>query len=91
MELRSRLWAAQRSNKKEGSPVPVKDCIKEARENADRAEWFAAQEWETQMPLPLEEVRDRLNIEPPDFYEETKRRFPEETAHPHDADRIAAE
>lgn len=78
------IYMSERASKKGGSPVPSKECIAEARENAARAEWFGAQEWETLMPLPLEEVRDRLNIEPPDFYYDTKRQFPEETAHPHD-------
>lgn len=88
--IRFIIYMSQRSSRKDKSPVPSKECIREARENAARADWFAAQEWESLMPLPLEEVRDRLNIEPPDFYNETKRRFPQETAHPRDAEKEAA-
>lgn len=79
------IYMSQRASKKDKSPVPSKACIAEARDHAARAEWLGVQEWETLMPLPLEEVRSRLNIEPPEFYQETKRLFPEETAHEHDA------
>jgi ubiquinone biosynthesis protein COQ4 len=84
------IFMSQRASRKDKSPIPSKACIKEARDNADRAEWLGAQEWETLMPLPLEEVRSRLNVEPPEFYEETKRLFPDQTAHEHDAVRDAA-
>lgn len=79
------IYMSQRAGRKDKSPVPSKACIQEARDHAARAKWLGVQEWETLMPLPLEEVRDRLNIEPPEFYRETKRLFPDETAHEHDA------
>lgn len=88
--IRFIIYMSQRSSRKNKSPVPSKECIAEARENAARADWFAAQEWEDLMALPLEEVRDRLNVEPPDFYIETKRLFPDETAHAHDAAKTQA-
>ena len=88
--IRFIIYMSQRSSRKNKSPVPSKACIAEARDHAARAEWLGVQEWETLMPLPLEEVRSRLNIEPPEFYQETKRLFPDETAHEHDAQRDAA-
>lgn len=88
--IRFIIYMSQRSSRKDRSPVPSKECIAEARDHAARAEWFAAQEWESLMPLPLEEVRDRLKVEPPEFYQEAKRRFPQETAHPHDDVKEAA-
>jgi ubiquinone biosynthesis protein COQ4 len=32
------------------------------------AKWLPAQEWETLLPLPLDEVRGRLGIGPPPVY-----------------------
>jgi len=33
-----------------------------------RAAWFPAQQWETLLPLPLDEVRRRLGVDPPPRY-----------------------
>jgi ubiquinone biosynthesis protein COQ4 len=33
-----------------------------------RAEWLPALEWESLLPLPLDEVRERLRVEPPPSY-----------------------
>jgi ubiquinone biosynthesis protein COQ4 len=47
---------------------PIKQAVYEAYRHGKRAQWMQAQDWETLLPLPLEEVRRRIGIEPPARY-----------------------
>ncbi len=47
---------------------PIKKAVYEAYRHGKQAQWMQAQDWETMLPLPLEEVRRRIGIEPPTRY-----------------------
>ena len=47
---------------------PIFDAVTEARELGERTEWLLGQDVEALLPLPLEEVRERLNMTEPVIY-----------------------
>ena len=56
------LWHAR------GDFAPARAIIWRGFRRGLRAEWLPAQEWEKLLPLPLEEVRDRLRVGAPPSY-----------------------
>jgi ubiquinone biosynthesis protein COQ4 len=56
------LWKAR------GDFAPARGIIWQGFRRGLRAEWLPAQEWETLLPLPLEEVRERLRVGDPPAY-----------------------
>ena len=56
------LWQAR------GDFAPARGIIWRGFRRGLRAEWLPAQEWEELLPLPLEEVRERLGVGGPPVY-----------------------
>jgi ubiquinone biosynthesis protein COQ4 len=56
------LWKAR------GDFAPARSIIWQGFRRGLRAEWLPAQEWEKLLPLPLDEVRERLRVGPPPEY-----------------------
>lgn len=69
------VFMARRRDKKMMPHVDVPSCLREARQNGDAATWLVDQPWEELLPKPLEEVREALNINPPNVYDKTRPEF----------------
>jgi ubiquinone biosynthesis protein COQ4 len=66
------VYMAQRRNRKTVPHIDVDSCISEAKRNAKAATWLIDQPWEEMLPLPLEEVRQKLGVVDPSLYRKTR-------------------
>lgn len=66
------ILMASRRNRKHMPEVNTPACLREAKANARAADWLVGQPWEELLPLPLEEVRARLQVRPPKVYQDIK-------------------
>lgn len=55
--------------------VPVFSAIWEAFRNGKRAKWIPGTDWEAVLPLPLDEVRRRINVLTPSVYKAVEPRM----------------
>lgn len=63
---------ASRRNRKHMPEVNTPGCLREAKANARSAQWLVGQPWEELLPLPIEEVRAKLQVHPPKIYQDVK-------------------
>ena len=69
------VFMAQRRDNKVIPKVDVDSCVTEAKRNAKTATWLIDQPWEELLAEPLDEVRQKLNIIPPELYVATRPAF----------------
>jgi ubiquinone biosynthesis protein COQ4 len=66
------IAVAKMRDPKVGGGVHARKTIMDGFRRGMKAEWFPAQEWESMLALPLEEVRKRLNVGAPPVYREVR-------------------
>lgn len=71
------IWFGARAGSKDYPKAGVWRAVREGYRLGRRATWWAAEDWEALLPLPIEEVRRRLGAEKPLAYREAVARVDE--------------
>ncbi|GJL94571.1 MAG: hypothetical protein DHS20C05_09760 [Hyphococcus sp.] len=66
--LRMLSYAAVTEVWKKYPDTPALKCVREANRIAKEATWMAVVDWESLLPRPIDEVREMLNMAPPEGY-----------------------
>lgn len=62
------VFMGRRQFRRELPHVDVDACVAEGRRMGERAQWFAAIDWERRLAEPLPQLREELGVEPPGLY-----------------------
>jgi len=75
--IRFVVYMSNRQSKKDGNWEAIKPVMEEAHALAQNTKWFAEQDWERLLKMPLTEVREELGVTRPRVYKEVQAANPD--------------